>query len=149
MAEGVCWGDRPVASKGGPAVYQGWPAGAVPTGGRTGVADEAFAKRGQRAGRAVIGCQWSVGDAKPSPRQRGGGAPQFGMKNAECRMRQMSPEYKRVKADIRAFVESLRAKMPDAAEYLEQHLVFDDEKETVCYTGDDRLKLERLGGGQG
>ncbi len=53
----------------------------------------------------------------------------------------MSPVYQQMKADMLAFVESVRAEMPQAAEYLEKHLVFDDEKETVCYTGDDRLKL--------
>jgi len=53
----------------------------------------------------------------------------------------MSPEYRTVKAEILAAVESIRAAMPEAAEYLEKHLILDDEKETFAYTGDDRLKL--------
>ena len=53
----------------------------------------------------------------------------------------MSPEYRKIKAEILATVESIRAAMPEAAEYLEQHLVFDDEKETFMYTGDDRIKM--------
>ena len=55
----------------------------------------------------------------------------------------MSPEYRKIKAEILATVESIRAAMPEAAEYLEQHLVFDDEKETFMYTGDDRIKMRR------
>jgi hypothetical protein len=53
----------------------------------------------------------------------------------------MSPEYRKIKAEILATVESIRAAMPEAAEYLEKHLVFDDEKETSMYTGDDRIKM--------
>ncbi len=56
----------------------------------------------------------------------------------------MSPLYRKIKAEILAAVEAIRAVMPEAAEYLEQHLVFDDEKETFMYTSDDRLKLRRL-----
>ncbi len=55
----------------------------------------------------------------------------------------MSPEYSKIKAEILATVELIRAVMPEAAEYLEQHLVYDDEKETFMYTGDDRLKMRR------
>jgi hypothetical protein len=40
-------------------------------------------------------------------------------------------------------VELICAAMPEAAEDLEQHLVFDDEKETFMYTGDDRIKMRR------
>jgi hypothetical protein len=42
----------------------------------------------------------------------------------------MSPEYRKIKAEILATVELIRAAMPEAAEYLEQHLVYDDAKET-------------------
>ncbi len=55
----------------------------------------------------------------------------------------MSPEYRKIKAEILAFVEEMRAACPEAAEYLEQHLVFDDQKETFMYTGDDRIKMRR------
>jgi hypothetical protein len=50
-----------------------------------------------------------------------------------------------MKAEMLAAVESIRAAMPEAAGYLEKHLVFDDEKETFAYPGDDRLKLVPLG----
>ena len=53
----------------------------------------------------------------------------------------MSPEFRKIKAEILATVELIRAARPEAAEYLEQHLVFDDEKETFMYTGDDRSKM--------
>ena len=53
----------------------------------------------------------------------------------------MSPEYRKIKAEILAAVESIRAARPEAAEYLEKHLVFDDEKETFMYTGDDRIMM--------
>ena len=35
----------------------------------------------------------------------------------------MSPEYRKIKAEILATVESIRAAMPEAAEYLEQHVL--------------------------
>jgi hypothetical protein len=53
----------------------------------------------------------------------------------------MSPEYRKIKAEILATVESIRAAMPEAAEYLEKHMVLDDQKETFMYTGDDRIKM--------
>jgi len=52
----------------------------------------------------------------------------------------MSPLYRKIKAEILAAVEEIRAATPEAAAYLEKHLVFDDEKETFMYTGDDRIK---------
>ena len=52
--------------------------------------------------------------------------------------------YESVKRDIQKAIEAIRAKSPAAAEYLEKHLVMDDAKMTFAYTGDDRLKLERL-----
>jgi hypothetical protein len=48
----------------------------------------------------------------------------------------MSSQYRTVKAEILGAVEAIRAARPEAAEYLEEHLVFDDEKETFAYTGD-------------
>jgi hypothetical protein len=56
----------------------------------------------------------------------------------------MSPEYRKIKAEILATVESIRAAMPEAAAYLEEHLVFDDDQETFMYTGDDRIKLRPI-----
>ena len=53
----------------------------------------------------------------------------------------MSPKYQAIKTEILETVKAIRTANPKAAEYLEQHLVFDDEKETFTYTGDGRLKL--------
>jgi len=49
--------------------------------------------------------------------------------------------YDEIKSDVLKFLANLRAANPTAADYLEKHIVFDDEKETFMYTGDDRLKL--------
>jgi hypothetical protein len=59
----------------------------------------------------------------------------------------MSPEYSKIKAEILAAMESIRAAMPEATQYLQQHLVFDDEKETFMYIGDDRIRLRPWDGG--
>ena len=53
----------------------------------------------------------------------------------------MSSDYQQMKADILTFLETLRAAQPEAAQYLEKHLIFDDEKETFQYTGDHRFQL--------
>jgi hypothetical protein len=45
--------------------------------------------------------------------------------------------YERIKGDIKHFIESVRAKMPEAAEYLDKHIVMDDEKMTFSYAGDE------------
>jgi hypothetical protein len=58
----------------------------------------------------------------------------------------MTPTYHQIKSDILAYVESVRAKMPEAAEYMTKHLVFDDEKETFFCTADGRLKLDPTSG---
>jgi hypothetical protein len=42
----------------------------------------------------------------------------------------MSPEYRKIEAEILATVELIRAAEPEAAAYLEKHLVLDDEEET-------------------
>jgi hypothetical protein len=39
-------------------------------------------------------------------------------------------------------IERVRAKMPEAAEYLDKHIVMDDEKMTFAYTDDGRIRLE-------
>ncbi len=50
--------------------------------------------------------------------------------------------YRQVKADMLSALEAIRRAHPKAGEYLAQHLVFDDEKQTVMYTGDPRrLKI--------
>ena len=49
--------------------------------------------------------------------------------------------YESIKSDIKHLIESVRAQLPAAAEYMEKHFVMDDEKMTFMYTGDDRLKL--------
>ena len=49
--------------------------------------------------------------------------------------------YESIKSDIKHLIESVRTKIPQAAEYMKKHFVMDDEKMTFMYTGDDRLKL--------
>jgi hypothetical protein len=53
-------------------------------------------------------------------------------------------QFNRVKQEILASIESMRKVLPEAAEYLEKHLVIDEEAMTITYTGDDRLKLKRI-----
>jgi hypothetical protein len=53
--------------------------------------------------------------------------------------------FNRVRQEILSTIESMREVSPEAAEYLEKHLVIDEEAMTFKYTGDDRLKLERIG----
>jgi hypothetical protein len=45
------------------------------------------------------------------------------------------PDYQRIKASILATVARLRATNPTAADYLTRHIVFDDARQTVEYTG--------------
>ena len=54
-------------------------------------------------------------------------------------------QFNQVKREMLAAIESMRKALPEAAEYFEQHLVIDEEAMTFTYTGDDRLKLERIG----
>lgn len=51
------------------------------------------------------------------------------------------PLYRKIKLTLKDAIERVRAQDPAAGEYLEQHLVFDDEKYSVSYTGDDRIKI--------
>jgi oligoribonuclease NrnB/cAMP/cGMP phosphodiesterase (DHH superfamily) len=53
-------------------------------------------------------------------------------------------EYEQIKREILESVAEIECIHPAAAQYLREHLVFDDEKLTFMYTGDDRLKLKRL-----
>jgi len=52
-----------------------------------------------------------------------------------------SVAYEQIKADILHFLKTLRSKDPVSADYLQKHLVFDEEKKTFQYTGDRRFKL--------
>ena len=49
-----------------------------------------------------------------------------------------------MKRDIEQAIESIRAKSPEAAEYLGKHIIMDDTRMTFAYTGDSRIKLEQL-----
>jgi hypothetical protein len=49
--------------------------------------------------------------------------------------------YESIKSDIRSFIEEVRVKLPEAAQYLDRHIVMDDKKMTFAYTGDDQVKL--------
>jgi hypothetical protein len=52
------------------------------------------------------------------------------------------PAYPQVKASILATVARLRATNAAAADYLARHIVFDDARQTVKYTGIDFPDLE-------
>ena len=62
-------------------------------------------------------------------------------------MEQERKTFERVKAELLAGIESMLRVNPAAAEYFEQHLVIDEKAMTFKYTGDDRLKLQRVGQG--
>lgn len=53
-------------------------------------------------------------------------------------------QYQLVKSQITEAVETIRAKMPEAGKYLEEHIVYDDEALTFRYTGDDRFQLKQI-----
>ena len=53
--------------------------------------------------------------------------------------------FHRVKRELLAYIELMRRACPEAAEYLESHLVMDEQACTFMYTGDDRLRMERVG----
>ncbi len=52
--------------------------------------------------------------------------------------------YEGIKREIKKAIESIRAKSPEAAEYLDKNIVMDDVKMTFAYTGDNRISLEQL-----
>lgn len=52
--------------------------------------------------------------------------------------------YNQMKVDICLALEEIRDKKPNLAEYLEKHLVFDDDKMTVKYTGDGRVAIDKI-----
>ena len=53
--------------------------------------------------------------------------------------------FNRVRQEILSFMESIRKASLDTAEYLEKHLVMDEEAMMFKYTGDDRIKLKGIG----
>ena len=54
-------------------------------------------------------------------------------------------KYEQIKADIKKFIENVRADAPEAGAYLQKHIEMDDVKMTFRYTGDPgRIKLTRL-----
>jgi len=52
--------------------------------------------------------------------------------------------YESIKRDIKKAIESICAQSPEAAEYLDKHVVTDDRKMTFAYTGDNRISLEQM-----
>ena len=52
--------------------------------------------------------------------------------------------YNRIKREVLSTIEEMRKACPEAAEYLEAHLVFDEKEMTFMYTGDDRLTMTRV-----
>lgn len=58
-----------------------------------------------------------------------------------------SDEFLQVKASIRQALDDLKSE-PALQKYLEDHLVFNEQDETVCYTGEkDAVNMQRDGSG--
>ena len=52
--------------------------------------------------------------------------------------------FNRVKREIASTIEEMRKANPEAAKYLEAHLVIDEQAMTFKYTGDGRLQMTRM-----
>jgi rhodanese-related sulfurtransferase len=52
--------------------------------------------------------------------------------------------YEEVKQQILRGIAAMAEVNAEAAQYLREHLVMDDENKTFKYTGDDRMRMERL-----
>jgi hypothetical protein len=52
--------------------------------------------------------------------------------------------FNRVKAELVAFIKMIQEQSPEAAKYLEEHMVIDEKSMTFMYTGDDRIKMTRV-----
>jgi len=50
----------------------------------------------------------------------------------------------RVKKDINSAIDEIAKECPEAADHFRKHIVFDEEKGTVCYTGDIKWNLTPL-----
>ena len=46
-----------------------------------------------------------------------------------------------IKRQISLLIEEVRQEAPEAAAYLEEHMVMDEKALTFCYTGDDRFAM--------
>lgn len=57
--------------------------------------------------------------------------------------------FERMKARINFAIDEIGKQMPEAAEYLRKHVVFDEQRGTVAYTGDDRIKISLPQGAPG
>lgn len=53
-------------------------------------------------------------------------------------------QYFQVRVDIEAALELLREKNPDIAKYLEENIIYDDEKMTIKYIGDNRIFMKKI-----
>ena len=51
--------------------------------------------------------------------------------------------FNRVKAELVACIKMIQEQAPEAAKYLEEHMVIDEKAMTFMYTGDDRIKMTR------
>lgn len=49
--------------------------------------------------------------------------------------------FEQVKSEILCAIDEIAKQTPEAAEYLRQHIEFNEVEGTVRYTGDDRIKL--------
>jgi hypothetical protein len=55
------------------------------------------------------------------------------------RRRSKEEEFQYIPGDLPELVEWLRSRDPELGDYLESHIVVDEQTHTTCYTGDDRI----------
>ena len=53
-------------------------------------------------------------------------------------------KYNKIKDAIQSTICSIYLRDPMLGEYLKSNIIMDNKKKTFCYTGDDRVKIEKL-----
>lgn len=56
------------------------------------------------------------------------------------------PMYEEIKRDLADAIAQIRARCPDAADYLSAHIEYDDDAMTIRYTGDVRIQIREITG---
>ena len=52
--------------------------------------------------------------------------------------------FEQVKRDINSAIDEIAKQCPEMADHLREYIVFDEEKGTVCYTGDIKWNTSSL-----
>lgn len=52
--------------------------------------------------------------------------------------------YIHIRNELSNAIDSLREKLPEAANYLSKNIIYNDEEMTVKYIGDDRISIKQL-----